>query len=263
MVIIKYVVSMGLYFIFLLALVEFFRKHVKIAHFAVIGSLFTLPLWIIGGMQGWFRWAKNLSVILPTIFVGITRIAYTSPKTTRLYENLRKHWVLVVLYGVLFLNILEATIKDVALGNYMNAICGALLCVTIPLPFKRWKFSQDTGDLLAYTAIGWNFMYTTWNACFVYGEGATFFASSLVILLAAELYPVFKKRHELYIMARIYTLATHLVIRSSFPNLFPTVMNASTWFNPAVLKAWGTINIVLMVLFVIYEFGYKRYKTTI
>lgn len=253
--ILKYALSMSAYFMILIFIIEMFRKHYKASNIVWIASLFTFPIWLMGGVVGWFRWAKNLSVIIPTIFVGFVRIANIEKRKGKLWEALQKHWPLYVIYGVLFLNIMEATLKDVALGNYLNALCGLLLCITIPLPHKFWKISDEKpGDLIAYTTIGWNFMYTTWNACFVYGESPMYFASSLCILLAAEIYPILKGRPELYIMARVYTLATHLIIRSCFVWLFPAVMDASSWFNSTVLVYWGLANGILMIGYTAWHF---------
>lgn len=246
----QYVLSMGAYFALLMFIVEFMRKHYHFANYFWIATLFTFPLWLMGGVTGWFRWSKILSVIIPTIFVGFCRIAnYDKPKS-KFWESLQKDWVLWTVYGVLFLNIMEATVKDFTMGNVFNGMCGLMLCATIPFPNRRkfWKYSSEKhGDLIVYTTIAWNFLYTTWNACFVYAEGTMFFASSLCILMAAEIYPIIKKRPELYIMARVYTLASHLILRSCFVNLFPSLMDASSWYNPTVMKYWGIANFLMIV----------------
>lgn len=244
----QYALSMGAYFLILIGIVAVMRKHYKFANIFWIASLLTFPLWLMGGVVGWFRWAKILSVILPTIFVGFVRIANYEKKKGKFWESLQKDWVLWFLYGVLFLNIMEATVKDFTMGNYFNSLTGFLLCLTIPFPPRYWKVSKEAhGDLISYTTMGWNFLYTTWNACFVFAETPMYFASSLCILLAAEIYPFLKGKPELYITARIYTLATHLLIRACVPWLFPTLMDASSWHNPKVMFYWGIINLVLMV----------------
>jgi hypothetical protein len=250
----SYILSMGLYILLLMAMVALMRKYYRFAAGFWIASLATFPLWLMGGVEGWFRWAKILSVILPTIFVGFARIANYEKRSGKLWQFIQKDWVLWFLYGVLFLNILEATIKDFTMGNLFNAMTGFLLCLTIPFPVKYWKFSSEKhGDLIVYTTAAWNFLYTTWNACFVFAEGPLYFASSLCILCAAEVYPLIKKRPELYITARIYTLAAHLLIRACAPALFPAVMNSSAWFNPEVMKYWGIANLILMVPYVFWH----------
>jgi hypothetical protein len=248
----QYVVSMLGYTVFLLLFVEFNRKHLKLAAIFWILSLFTFPLWK-ENLFGWFRWAKTISVLGPTaLIVGIARIAHLYKKEGW-WQFFRKDWVLWALYGVLFLNIAEATMKDFATSNYFNAIAGLVLCITIPWPKYKgikqrfWGFSKGKpGDLLAYTTFAWNFLYTTWNLAFVYGENTGFFASSMCILMAAELYPIIKNRPELYIIARVYTLAFHILIRSTY-DVFTPIMDSSSWANETVLYAWGAINMVLHV----------------
>lgn len=241
-------ISMAAYLALLLFIVDFMRKNYKFANFFWIGTLLTFPLWLMGGVQGWFRWSKILSVILPTIFLGFCRIAAYEKRKGKVWENIQKNWVLWFFYGILFLNIMEATVKDLTLGNYFNAATGFLLCATIPFAPKFWRFEKEqAGDLIVYTTIGWNLLYTTWNACFVYAESPKYFAASLCIILAAEIYPLLKGRPELYVISRVYTLATHVIIRASIPWLFPLLMDASSWQNPTTLKYWGIINFCLIV----------------
>ncbi|GAB6170202.1 hypothetical protein JCM1393_26620 [Clostridium carnis] len=250
----QYAITMLTYFISLIIIVEFMRTKYKAASIIWICSLLTFPLWIMGGVEGWFRWAKILSVILPTIFVGFCRIASYENKKGPTWEFIQKSWVLWFAYLILFLNIMEATLKDLALGNYSNSLCGFLLCVTIPFAPKYWEYQKTgKGDLIVYTTMAWNFLYTTWNAAFVYGESPAYFASSVCILLAAELYPIFKGRHELYIMARVYTLATHMIVRSCFGNTILKLIDSSSWFNPNVLDIWGKFNLILIIPFVFWH----------
>ncbi|QIL46628.1 hypothetical protein G7081_05825 [Vagococcus coleopterorum] len=253
--ILQYGATMALYIIILMLIVEFMRKNYRFASWFWLATLLTFPLWIMsGGVDGWFRWFKILSVILPTIVLGFARVANADNKMGEYWESLKKNWMLWFLYGILFLNILEATIKDIEMGNYLNAFAGFVLCLTIPYAPKFWELeNKPNGDLLVYTTVMWNFLYTTWNAAFVYAEGATFFASSICILLAAELYPIIKRRPELYVIARVYTLATHLLIRALAPTLFPQIMNSTTWFNPEFLKYWGTFNFIIAIPFVFWH----------
>ncbi len=260
----QYVVSMTVYIVLLMLVVELMRKKYKFAAVFWLLSLLTFPLWSTQ-LEGWFRWVKTLSVLLPTaLVVGLGRIAFYEQRTGW-WKAFRKDWVLWFLYGILGLNILEASIKDIALGNYFNGIAGFILIITIPLykgkNLKRngWKISKDKpGDLIAYTDPMWNFLYTTWNIAFVFGENPGFAASSLCILLAAELYPVIKRRPELYVTARVYTLAIHILIRSTY-DIFTPLMDSSRFANPAVVYYWGLINLTLHVPYLFWYF-YKQRK---
>ncbi len=260
----QYLLSMTGYLVALLLIVEIMRKNYRFAAIFWILALFTFPLWS-EQLDGWFRWVKTFSVLVPTaLVVGLSRIAHLENKKGW-WSFFKKDWVLWSLYGVLGLNILEASLKDFGMGNYFNAISGFILIVTIPL-FKSkkskkrgWAFSKDkTGDLLAYTDPMWNFLYTTWNIAFVYAENPGFAASSLCILLAAELYPINKKRPELYVTARVYTLATHILIRATY-DIFTPLMDSSQFGNDTVVYYWGVINIALHVPYLFYFF-YRRNK---
>ncbi len=260
--ILYYLVSMPLYIGILMVLVELMRKYCKASAIFWILALFTFPLWA-AQLDGWFRWVKTFSVLIPTAFVlGLGRLAHHENRKGW-WSFFRKNWVLWTLYGILGLNILEASLKDIALGNYFNAISGFILIVTIPL-FKSkgrkngWAFSKGkTTDMIAYTDPLWNFLYTTWNIAFVYAENPGFAASSLCILLAAELYPILKKRPELYVQARAYTLAIHLLIRATY-DIFTPIMDSSAFASSNVVYYWGLINFVLHVPYLFWYFIKRR-----
>ncbi len=259
----QYLLSMSIYTIFLMFFIGFMRKHRYIALAFWILSLFTFPLWA-GQLHGWFRWVKVISVLVPTaLLVGPARIANLE-KREGWWKIYRKDWVFWAFYAILGLNILEATIKDLVLGNYLNGIVGAILIITMPL-YKYfdnkpngWAISDDeTGDVVAYTPAIWNFLYTTWNIAFVYAENPGFAASSLCILLAAELYPVMKKRPELYITARIYTLAAHMLIRATY-DIFTPIMDSSQFGSQTIVFYWGIINFMIALPYVIWHFNNRR-----
>jgi len=261
----QYVTSMSLYIILLLLIIEINRKYYKFAAIFWILSLLTFPFWF-EHLDGWFRWVKTLSVLLPTaIIVGLGRIAQHE-KRSGWWLFFRKDWVLWSLYGVLGLNILEASLKDFALGNYFNSISGIILIITIPL-FKSRKLKRNgwlisgkkPGDLLVFTNPMWNFLYTIWNIAFVYAENPGFAASSFCILFAAELYPILKKKPELYVTARIYTLAFHILIRAN-SDIFTPVMDSSRFANPQVVYYWGLINFVLTVPYLVWYFIKRKHN---
>jgi len=259
----QYVVSMSGYIVLLLLMIHFMRMNYKFAAIFWILSLLTFPLWS-NQLEGWFRWVKTLSVLVPTaLIVGLSRIAQYE-KREGWWKIFRKNWVLWTLYGILGLNILEASLKDFAMNNYFNGLSGLILIVTIPL-FKSKKLKKDgweiskekPGDLLVYTDPLWNFLYTTWNIAFVFAENPGYAASSLCILLAAELYPIIMKRPELYVTARVYTLAMHILIRANY-DIFTPVMDSSAFANNNVVYYWGIINFVLHVPYVFWFFYKKR-----
>lgn len=258
----SFIVSMLVYLLFLVMFLDFTREKQSFYKWFFILALFTFPLWFLN-LHSWFRWAKTISVLIPTCFVSFIRIANDGNHENTMH-SLRKKWPLWILYVVLMLNIAEATLTDFEMGNVLNAICGVILCVTIPLPTKHWRIGKNDGtntfaELIADLPLTWCLLYVTWNAAFVYAENTTYFASSLCILIAPEIWMFLRKRTDLWLMGRVYTLAIHILIRSSY-DIFTPVMDSTLWFNPAVLKWWGGVNIILHCTYLIYWFFAYRSK---
>ena len=258
----SYIVSMGIYILLLFLFLEYTREKQGFYKWFFILALLSFPLWFIN-LHSWFRWAKAFSVLVPICFVSFVRISNDS-KHDSVLMSLKKKWPLWILYLVLNLNILEASITDFEFGNYFNAISGLILCLTIPLPTKHWRIGKNDGkntfaELIADLPLAWCLLYVTWNAAFVYGENTAFFASSLCILLAPELWMFYHKRTDLWLMGRIYTLALHILIRSSY-DVFGPVMDSSSWANDSVLYYWGAANLILHLAYLGYWFLKLRNK---
>lgn len=260
--VLSYIVSMSIYILFLFLFLEYTREKQGFYKWFFILSLCSIPLWFIN-LESWFRWAKTISVLIPICFVSFIRISNDGNHDSVL-KSLKKKWPLWILYFVLMLNILEATMGDFEMGNYFNAVAGIILCITIPLPTKHWRIGKNDGknsfaELIADLPLAWCLLYVTWNAAFVYAENTTFFASSLCILLAPEIWMLFHKRTDLWLMGRIYTLAIHILIRASY-DIFTPLMDSTTWFNENVLYFWGLTNMVLHIVYLVYWFFKLRNK---
>ncbi len=257
------IVSMSVYMLFLFLFLEYTREKQKFYLWFFIVALLSIPLWFIN-LEGFFRWAKTISVLLPICFVSFVRLANDGLHDNVL-PSLRKKWPLWVFYFIVALNIAEATFTDFQMGNIFNAVCGIILIITMPLPTKnRWYMAHNDGknnfgELIAELPIAWCLLYVTWNACFVYAENPMYFASSLCILLIIQVWMFVKKRSDLWLMGRIYTLAIHILIRASY-DIFTPVMGSASWFDNEVLKVWGIINLSLHGIYLIYWFLKIRNK---
>lgn len=255
-------VSMAVYMLFLYLFLEYTREKQSFYKWFSILAILSFPLWFLN-LNSWFRWAKTISILIPLCFVSYIRIA-NDGKHNNILASLRKQWPMWILYAVLILNIVEATLKDVTAGNLFNALCGVILCITIPLPTKHWRIANNDGknsfaELIADLPLAWCLLYVTWNAAFVYAENTTFFASSLCILLVPEIWMFVKKRTDLWLMGRIYTLAVHLLIRGCY-DIFTPIMNSGAWFNASFLYYWGMGNFGLHMIYLIYWFFKLRNK---
>lgn len=250
----SYIVSMGIYMLLLFLFLEYTREKQGFYKWFFILALLSIPLWFIN-LHSWFRWAKTISILLPACFLSFVRIS-NDGKHENTLMSLKKKWPLWVLYFLLLLNILEASVTDLELGNYFNAISGFILCITIPLPIKRWRIGNNDGiksfaEVIADLPIAWCLLYVTWNAAFVYAENPAFFASSLCILVVPEIWIYYHKRTDLWLQGRFYTLALHILIRSCY-DIFAPVMDSTQWFNEKVLYFWGIINIALHLAYLFF-----------
>lgn len=253
---------MAVYMLFLFLFLEYTREKQGFYKWFSIIALLTFPLWFIN-LSSWFRWAKTISILIPLLFLTYVRIANDGNHNTIL-ANLRKKWPMWILYSVLILNIVEASLKDYTLGNYFNSISGILLCITIPLPTKHWRIGKNDGknsfaELIADLPLAWCLLYVTWNAAFVYAENISYFASSLCILIVPEIWMYVKKRTDLWLMGRVYTLAVHLLIRGCY-DIFTPIMDSTAWYNETFLYAWGALNLALHIIYFVFWFFKLRNK---
>jgi len=245
---------MTMYILFLFLFLEYTREKQGFYKWFFILALFTAPIWFLN-LHSWFRWAKTISILIPITFFNYVRISNDGNHESVLM-SLKKKWPMWILYSILLLNILEATKTDFEMGNYFNVACGIILCITVPLPTKHWRIGNNNGkssfaEVIADLPLAWCLLYVSWNAAFVYSENPTFFASSLCILIAPEIWIFVRKRVDLWLQARVYTLAIHLLIRSCY-DIFTPIMDSSAWFNEDVLYFWGAVNLGLHAVYFVF-----------
>lgn len=257
-------VSMAFYMLFLFLFLEYSREKQGFFKWFSVFAICTIPLWFLN-LDSWFRWVKTISILIPLLFFTFIRIANDGNHNHK-FTSLRKKWPMWVLYGILILNILEAMAQDISSLNYFNAISGLILIITIPLPINHWYVGKNDGknsfaDIIADLPLAWCLLYVSWNAAFVYGENITYFASSLCILLIPQVWMFFKKRVDLWLMGRVYTLAVHLLIRACY-DIFTPIMDSSAWYSSSFLYYWGLVNLILHVLYIgvwFYKYRGKNY----
>lgn len=252
-----YVVSMAAYVAILVLLTETARRSIWFG-LGLNVSLFAM-LFFSGNIEGWFRWAKVLSVLIPMFVVHAGRIASKRGGTDRLSRFLTGLPTLGFLCAILCLNILEASVKDFTLGNWANGACGLVMIACVPFTLgKSWRFDvKGRHVLVADLSLAWCFLYTTWNACFVYAESPAYFAASCCILLVPEIFNVVSVRKgegNLWLHARIYTLMIHVALRA-FRDVFTPYMDATAWQNESVKAVWGIVNLGLMAAYAVWWFA--------
>jgi hypothetical protein len=257
----SYIISMSLYIAILVLVTEITRKSPEFGFILTIGLI--ILLFFSKNIDGWFRWAKDLSVLIPMFIVGLGRLSSKKQWSGKVGKFWRSNYVKAFTCIILCLNIFEASLKGYQLGNHANGLCGFIMILCVPFAIsKYWKFDHEDKDVLACDlSLAWCFIYMTWNACFVYGESHAFFASSCCIIIIPEVYNIIsvkKGKANLWIHARIYTLMFHLSVRSFYDVCTP-FMNSESWFNVDVWKVWGYVNFVLMAAYAVYWF-YHLYR---
>lgn len=258
-------VSMVFYMLFLFLFLEYSREKQQFYKWFSILAICSFPLWFLN-IDSWFRWAKTISILIPLVFFNYIRISNDGYHKNR-YMRLKEKWPMWILYFILILNIVEAMLQDFSAGYFFNGACGLILCLTIPLPTRHWRVGKNDGkntfaEILADLPLAWCLLYVTWNAAFVYGENIAYFASSLCILLVPQIWMFFKKRVDLWLMARVYTLAVHLLVRASY-DIFTPIMDSTAWFSAAFLRNWGIVNFALHIAYALFVLSKSKKKDSV
>lgn len=243
----------AIYVATLLLFATFIRKSVWGAFAFAVLALASAPLWV-DHLEGWFRWIKTLSVLVPMVFlIGLARIAHHDQRVGA-WKFMRGEWVLWGFYAMFALNIAEASVKDIALGNTLNGAAGFVLMILLPAVrypgFKQtnWGFAQDNrGDVFSLTGTAWNIAYVTWNLLFVYNENPAYFASSASLLGAALFYTFLVNKPELFGMIRVFTLSFHLTLRAATDVLPTTLDQYPATPNETISTIWGAVNFTFLL----------------
>jgi len=247
------------YLAILIAFAIVIRRSVWLSFALALGALATAPLWA-DNLDGWFRWLKTLSVLIPMAFlIGLARIAHHDDRGGP-WRIMRGDWVLWAFYAMFGLNIIEASVKDIALGNTFNGAAGFILAILLPAVMypgtsqRNWGFASDNrGDVFCMSGLAWNIAYVSWNLAFVYNENPSYFISSAVLLSAALLYTTAIGKPELFGMIRVFTLAFHLTLRAATDWLPQTLDDADAVTDPQIGLIWGAVNLMGLMALLVYR----------
>lgn len=170
-----------------------------------------------------------------------------------------------VLYFVLIINISEATIKDMTLGNYFNGVCGVFLLLSQPLPdlgydgkrvtsFMGIDSVQSLGkarasyfDFIYVLPFGWSLVYSTWNLCFCLDSRRSHFASAGAVLFVPLVRACYHRRYDMWMQSRVYTLALRYVLLAYY-DVYDRWLDTTEWYDASTVEYWGLANMVLGAL---------------
>jgi hypothetical protein len=225
---------------------EFFRRTGKGAAwgcFLVLPSLLTAS-WDIVGPWGLFPWVKTYSMLV--LACWLTGVRFTA-------LGLRR-WARFGAIVLAALNILEAIVKDLSGGcpaHYLNAASGVFLLVTFPFRLDAVEIDTGGGQRdIHYNGLSrlWIVGYTLWNGVFVYLNYPALTGHELAVLASALAVGLVEPRR--WGQARVYTLATDLLLLAIFPWLRTGWwMDTSSWSSPLGEGLVPAANLVFMALY--------------
>ena len=176
------------------------------------------------------------------------------------WRIMRGEWVLWAFYAMFSLNIAEASVKDIVLGNTLNGLAGFMLVILMPWvrypgsTERNWGFREENrGDVYAFTGVAWNVAYVTWNMAFVYNENPTYFASSATLLLATLGYTFLVRKPELFAMMRVFMLALHLTIRAASDIMQTTFDTHVPPVSENASLIWGIANFAFLLILLVLQ----------
>jgi hypothetical protein len=220
--------KLGLLTLAFLATHEIFRRGgfwLGVVFFCFVPIILT-PWWIHSNSNlGIFPWVKLYSVLLAASWMLIAKHTKLGHKT---WWRQGVAWLLII-------NIIEAIIQDASgrqSSHWLVVISGILLVVTLPSFRRSIQIDLDSRHHdMTYHAMNrkWIIEYTVWNAAFVFLNFPQIVGHHLAVLSAAAI--VGLRRPELWLQARVFTLAVSLLALSTFPETVVAWANTEHWSN--------------------------------
>lgn len=158
------------------------------------------------------------------------------------------------------LNIFEAMFREYELGYYANAVVAIGLMCTIP-----YTLSINTilalGEETLYKncfvfplSLQWIFLYTSWNACFSYGDNMSW---QTRLILIPPIFIAISVDLKLWLGARVLLLLLHLLLRAiqiiwfyQPGESFLTPIAGSIRNSALICRRWGHMNLGMLTLFI-------------
>ena len=199
------------------------------------------------GFADWFIVVKSLTSAVGVALMNIFR--------QEGWYTINTHMIVV---GFLALNIAEAMIREVQLNLLANATTAIGLILTLPFnPSVETisRLSIETNETHCFVFplhVFWVLLYTSWNACFVFGDNMSIL--TMLILIPPILVMYFGI--ELWLGGRVLLLLIHLILRtiqivgiyrpghSALTPVAGTIDNSKR-----VAHLWGRINLFAMCLY--------------
>lgn len=237
-------ISMLVFFLLFVTGAELLRRYRRAA---LVLFLLSLPVLLVPNGNGVFMQIKTISVLVPICFLIYARV---NPRALTPVSYL--------IYGVIILNIVEASVIDVMTGNYLNLAAGLGLILLLPRPGEAWRIAGRHRNFELALPAYWPFLYTTWNLCFLYSARIGTFGYAIPLLLAPFLYAAVLRRNDWYFQARAYSFGAYLFFRAAFGESAPLNLESfdlTDGYSPIAALAWGAANVAITGLCLYHRFS--------
>ena len=232
-------------------IIEMMARYRYFAFVISVFALLTFSLWLEKFVD-WFYFVKILSVWLPLLAYGIIKALYPISQKANSWATQFAR----LGFFLLVLNILEASFKDLQIGNYLNSATGILLILILPLlSSTNWTADDYKGSpflIYADTPYFYIFLYSSWNICFVYSVFPQYFLIVALSLAYCLCHVYIIKVPRLWFSFRTFTLGLILMIRAN-TDLVETHLDLSHLYHPDATTIWGGINLILIFGYLVRE----------
>lgn len=225
-------------------------RYKKTALVILILVMITLPFFAnTSDWTHWFAWVKRYTILISTLLLIITTLVVKKYEHTKIATS-----CLVVIFILLFINMIEVGLYDFGEGNQVNGILCILLGFLIPI---HWGLDGKK-NVIGFNSALWVITHTTLLS-YTYLFNTDFQDFSLYALVAIWL-PLLgillQKDWCYWLMYRILILYFVIVLDSVYPSI------STRYFYPAFLHPAGkmalnasiypqlllTLNIILVAL---------------
>eukprot|EP00484_Ammonia_sp_Unknown_P022771 CAMPEP_0197030174 /NCGR_PEP_ID=MMETSP1384-20130603/9460_1 /TAXON_ID=29189 /ORGANISM="Ammonia sp." /LENGTH=356 /DNA_ID=CAMNT_0042459467 /DNA_START=23 /DNA_END=1093 /DNA_ORIENTATION=+ len=200
-------------------------------------------------------------------------------------------WFSWIIWFFFIANMLVAVMDEVSAarstGNYYtigNSLCGIVLCLPLnfPIPLQRVRVSDHSEYYLFVSSemnafefrldslsLLWIIAYTSWDACFLFGDYNTLYVLAVAILhLGVPLCrSLIHRRYDLWLHWRAYALGVtlFLMLINELDKVLvneATIIDAQRTGSKLAFCVWGSINCLAAVIsFVLQMVAFCRKKT--
>ncbi len=200
------------------------------------------------GFTDWFVVVKFVTSLLGVILMNVFRqlgwYSFVTHTTTVLF---------------LIVNIAEALVREVQFGFYENGLAAAFLVCTLPFTLSQEDFAtfqaatSATHLFLFPLSFHWIVLYTSWNACFSYGDNMSWMTRLVLVppVIVSLLWG-----SDIWLGGRVLLLLVHLMLRGTqcvwvyCPGGSVLTPVAGSINNPRVISVWwGRINLILTLMY--------------